>query len=162
MNSSFSPARLSSKQYSVNVVASAAPTPISPAFPRKTAQVPASENTRMRTNIGISSNVFDSRLGTQADIDLGLMYSNGVRYQYLNFKAGTTGCSAIIPDSVIDVVDQTINGPVYTQETLSGGTLIYAYIGNAVVPPQPVSITPFCTGLSPSKLPPGIRGNINC
>ena len=105
---------------------------------------PASVFTAEKTHIGTSSNSFDLQFSTdmQSKIDLGLMYSNGRRYQYINFKAGTTGCTEIVPSETIILRD--INGNTYAKN-LGEQTIIKAYVGNSLaIFPLPNQDVPSC------------------
>jgi len=115
------------------------------------------------TAVGVSSTAYDATVIPDSNIDLGFLYSNGIRYQYIDFKAGTTGCSTEVPDRVVKVQIQTDQGPILVDETLSGFTLIKAYVGNRiVVPPQSNPNVVTNTAPPPSKLPPDLTNNNKC
>ena len=119
--------------------------------------LPASQYISGKTAVGISSTAYDVAItpDISANVDLGLLYSNGYRYQYINFKAGTTGCSMQLPDRVVTVQVQTDAGPIYVDETISGYTLIDAYVGNRIAVPQlPNSNVVTIKAPIPSKLEP--------
>jgi hypothetical protein len=136
-------------------------TPISPSRPKLTQPVAASEFIRQKTVVGISNNVFDANLQDQdPNIDLGVLYSNGTRLQYLDFRATTGVCDVVVKDKFITVVDDS-NGITYDQ-FLSGYTLTSAYSGsNAVIPVRlPSDIDN--SGPRPPVKVPFIQSKINC
>lgn len=168
----FSNSKLSSTQYIVRGItpiqasSTAVIPPISSAFTVQHEVPPVSEFVAQKTAVGISSTAFDVALSPgmpDSNVDLGLLYSNGYRYQYIDFKAGTTGCSTELPDRVVTVQIQTDSGPIYVDQVLSGYTLIEAYVGNSIVVPQlPNGNIITDTTRPPSKLPPLLTNNNNC
>jgi hypothetical protein len=168
----FSNSKLSSTQYIVRGItpvqasSTAVIPPISSAFTVQREVPPVSEFVAEKTAVGISSTAFDVALSPgmpDSNVNLGLLYSNGYRYQYIDFKAGTTGCSTEVPDKVVTVQVQTDSGPIYVDQVLSGYTLIEAYVGNRIAIPQlPNGDVVTDTTRPPSKLPPNESNNIGC
>jgi hypothetical protein len=155
MKSTFSDAKIPSKTYVQTVTASSAPSPIQPRYSRAPKNTSVSQIVARKTNVGISSNAYDLKSGDFSKLDLGALYSNGARYRYIAFRAETDpNCSAIIPDQVVKVVEQTDAGPIITDQVVSGGVLVKAYVGNAIVIPflpNPDIVTN--TAPPPSKVP---------
>jgi hypothetical protein len=134
--------------------------PISPSRPKLTQPVAASQFIRQRSSVGISNNVFDANLQDQdPNIDLGVLYSNGTRLQYLDFRATTGVCDVVVNDTIITVTDT--DGTTYDQ-FLPGYTFTSAYSGsNAVIPtrlPNNVSTA----GKPPPSKVPFVPSKINC
>jgi hypothetical protein len=127
---------------------------------------PVSDAVSKKTACGVTStgySVARSAGFPQPNVDLGLLYSNGYRYQYLDYLAGTTGCSIEVPDRVVTVQIQTDSGPMYVDQVISGYTLIDAYVSNNAVVPQLPSINVVTnTAPPPSILPPLPTNNNNC
>ena len=140
--------------------------PISPAQAPADEVPPVSEFVAAKTAVGISSTAFDVALSPdmpQSKVDLGLLYSNGYRYKYIDFKAGTIECSTEVPDTVVTVEIKTDNGSIFVEEYLSGYTLVKAYVANNIVIPQLPNPNVISTRLPiPSKLPPLPTNNNNC
>jgi hypothetical protein len=167
----FSNASLSSTQYIVTGItpilgsSTAVVAPIPAASTASHIVPPVSKFVAAKISVGISSTAYDVTVtpDVPANVDLGLLYSNGYRYQYIDFKAGTTGCSTEVPDRVVTVQVQTDSGPIYVDETISGYTLVEAYVGNRITVPQlPNSDIVTNTARPPSKLPPLLTNNNNC
>jgi hypothetical protein len=136
MKSTFSNADIPSDVYVQTVRASWAPTPIQPRYARAGRNTAASQIVAQKTNIGVSSNAYDLKSQDASKLDLGLLYSNGARYRYIAFRAeNDPNCSAIIPDQVVKVVEQTDDGPIIVDQEVSEGVLVKAYVGNAIVVP---------------------------
>jgi hypothetical protein len=82
--------RIGQTEYKVRGIASISATstvitPIAPARPKATAPVAASQFVKAKSNVGVSSNVYDVVFATDLpdpDIDLGVLYSNGTRSGY--------------------------------------------------------------------------------
>jgi len=147
------------------ISASSAPIqPISARSPPPAQSVDASKYTSYLSSVGVSSIAYDVINGPdEPNVDLGLLYSNGYRYKYLEFKAGTTECSEIFPATTVIVYDY-VPGETYLQAnevTLGETVVITAYTGNAVVPALPNPNIDTRTIPMPSKLPI-VPGNINC
>jgi len=127
--------------------------------------VDASEITSFKTNVGVSCNVYDVQETKQGqldpEVDLGIIYSNGFRYQYLAFKANNGLCDITFNDTVIPVTEQTEAGIITYDVFYPGYTITAAYNGNDVVPPLPPNNTPTNTNPPPSKVP-FVPSNINC
>jgi len=137
MKSTFSPSDIPSNVYVQTVRPSWAPTPIQPRYPRVAKNTSVSQVVAQKTNIGISSNAYDLQSQDTSKLDLGVLYSNGNRYRYIAFRAeNDPNCSATIPDQVVKVVEQTDDGPIIVDQEISEGTLIKAYVGNAISVPQ--------------------------
>lgn len=161
----FSNSKLSSTRHIVRGITGGAVTPIpASATPRRTVSS-ASDYTAAKSAIGVSSTAYDVALDPgmpDSNVDLGLLYSNGYRYKYINFRAGTTGCSVELPDKVVTIEVPTDAGPIYVDQTISGYRLITAYVGNnIVVPQQPNPNIPTNATPAPSKLPHSTNNN-NC
>ena len=136
-------------------------TPISASRPASLRPVAASEFIRQKTAVGISSNVYDVMVEEQdPNIDLGVLYSNGTRLQYLDFKATTGVCDVVFKDTVVPVFDP-VDGVTYDQ-LFPGYTITSAYSGsNAVVPMVPPNNVP-TTGPPPASKVPVVPSKINC
>lgn len=135
-------------------------TPISPSRPKLTRPVAASEIIRQRAVCGVSNNIIDiNGDGGDPNIDLGVLYSNGTRLQYLDFKATTGVCDVVVGDKIVTVVDS--NGVTYDQY-LAGYTLTSAYSGSNAVFPMPRPNNVSTSGLRPPSKVPFIPSNINC
>jgi len=138
-------------------------TPIPSASPSPKPNVDYSRFVGDKSNVGVSSNVYDIINGDFAEVDLGIVYSNGYRYRYLEFKGTEAGgCQIILP--AVTVIQQEVddNGATYLEEvTLSSETIITAYNGNAVVPQLPAPNTTSCISPIPGKVPHQ-PANINC
>jgi hypothetical protein len=126
----------------------------------------ASEYTASKTAVGVTSNAYDVALSPgmpDSNVDLGLLYSNGYRYQYIKYKATTAGCSEEIPDKIITVQEQTDAGLIVYDQTVSGYTLVKAYVGNSIVVPQQPNPNVVTIGFTPpSKVEPQLTNNNNC
>jgi hypothetical protein len=135
--------------------------PISPSRPRVTPTIPASQVTRLQTTFGINNNALDATADlADPNIDLGVLYSNGARLLYLDFRASAGLCDVTFPDTVIPFVDP-IDGTTY-DEFYPGYTITSAYSGtNAVVPMARPDNTPTNTLRPPSKVP-FVPSKINC
>jgi len=125
----FSNSKLNQTQYIINNIvpilgsSTSVITPISVAAPRATSNVDVSRITRTKTNCGVMSTIDSLVSYPDTSVELGIIYSNGFRYQYLDFLATTPACSKLIPDTIVTVQEQTDAGPVY--------------VGSPVVPPLP-------------------------
>jgi hypothetical protein len=165
----FSTADLNKKRYLVRniqpIIASSAPIkPIAASSPPPVKNVDASKYTSYLSSIGVSSIAYDVINGPdEPNVDLGLLYSNGYRYKYLEFQAGTTTCSVVFPATTVTVYDYVPGGTALegSEVTLQETVVITAYNGNAVVPPLPNPNVDTSTIPVPSKLPI-VPGNINC
>lgn len=139
----FSNSKLNQTQYIINNIvpilgsSTSVITPISVAAPRATSNVDVSRITRTKTNCGVTSTIDSLVSYPDTSVELGIIYSNGFRYQYLDFLATTPACSKLIPDTIVTVQEQTDAGPVYVDEVISGYVLVTAYVGSPVVPPLP-------------------------
>jgi hypothetical protein len=126
----------------------------------------ASEYIARKTAVGVTSNAYDVALSPgmpDSNVDLGLLYSNGYRYQYIKYKATTAGCSEEVPDKIITVQEQTDAGIIYYDQSISGYTLVKAYVGNSiVVPQQPNPNISTVATRPPSKLELQLTNNNNC
>ena len=141
------------------------PSPISTSYASPIKPKFASEITSIRSDVGLSSNAFDTVQGTPSTINLGFVYSNGFRYRYLRLRStglipGSESCSFVTPDSVVRRIVNTNTGPVLEDVKVGGTVLTGAYIGNAVVPPLASPNTITC-GRASLKVEP-IPTNINC
>jgi hypothetical protein len=167
--SRFSIPKLSNKQYvqSVEMIQGSTGqiiTPVSPAYTRPHQTPFMSDHVRAKTNVGVSSTVFDISNGLDPNVNLGVIYSNGYRYQYLDYKAGTTFCQIQVPETNILVqvtTDDGISGYFIQEQTLDARTLVTSYFGNAVVPPLPLENVPTCIGPPISKVD-ALLVNKNC
>ena len=167
----FSNASLRKTQYVVQgitpVIGSKTSTipPISSILPPPGEVPPVSEFVAAKTAVGVSSTAFDVALSPEMpepNVDLGVIYSNGYRYKYIDFRAGTTGCSTEVPDTVITVEIKTDQGTIFVDEYLPGYTLVRAYVGNNIVVPQlPAPNNTTCIPRILMKVPP-IPANNNC
>jgi hypothetical protein len=138
--------------------------PISPASNPARENVNASRITSVKTNTGVSSNVYDIINGFDANVDLGLVYSNGYRYQYLDFKAsdvGPTGCNIITSDQVVQVQEVTDDGISYINIDVGSSVITTAYVGSPVVPQLPPPNNTRCIPPILMKVPM-IPTNNNC
>ena len=135
--------------------------PISASRPASLRPVAASEFIRQKTVVGISNNVYDVNIGeTDPNIDLGVLYSNGARLLYLDFKATTGLCDVVFKDTVVPVFDP-VDGVTYDQ-FFPGYTITSAYSGsNAVVPIALPNNNP-TTGPPPPSKVPNVPSKINC
>jgi hypothetical protein len=168
----FSNSKLSTTQYIVTGIspvagsATAIITPIPAAYTAPQLVPPASKVIANKRVVGVSSTAYDVAISPEIpdpNVELGLLYSNGYRYQYADFKAGTTGCSTEVPDRVVTVQVQTDSGIIYVDETISGYTLVKAYVGNNIVVPQlPNANVVINTAPPPSKLEPELTNNNSC
>lgn len=165
----FSTADLNKKRYLVRnikpIIASAVPiAPISATLPAISQTVDSSKYTSYLSSIGVSSIVYDVIKGPdEPNIDLGLLYSNGYRYKYLEFQAAGPTCARIVPATTITVYDYVDGGTTLQREevTLEQTVIISAYNGNAVVPQVRNPNVDTSTTPVASKLP-FVPGNINC
>lgn len=154
----FSNSKLKETQYIVNGITSVtgSTTSIIPRIParapRATTNVDASRITRTKTSIGVSSTLYSLVNYPDTDVDLGVVYSNGFRYQYLDFLATTSTCSEVIPDTIVTVQEQTDDGPIYVDELISGRIIVTAFVGTPVVPPLPKEDINLCIQQPPSKV----------
>jgi len=127
--------------------------------------VSASQRTAALRNIGISNTTFDVNSLTDPKADLGVVYSNGFRLQYLEFKA--TGI--LNPNCLIHVQDSTQTQTIVNADnTISivdvdvpAHEITTAYTGNAVVPPLPNENIQINTMRPPTKIPV-VPSKINC
>ena len=168
----FSNSKLSSTQYVVTGItpvtgsSTAVVSPISPATLPAGETLFSSQYISGKSSVGVSSSAYDVALSPGApdsNLDLGLLYSNGYRYQYANYKIGATGGSVEMPTNVVTVQVQTESGPVYVDQVVSSYTLIQAYVGNNVaVPQQPNPNIVAIANPAPSKLEPLLTNNNNC
>jgi hypothetical protein len=166
----FSNSSLSNTQYTVTGITPvlASPTAVVVAIPTATPPAkfipPASRYTGGLSSVGVSSNAYDVVTDSaESNVDLGLLYSNGHRYQYLDFKANTAECSTQVPSKVSTVQVQTESGPIYVEEVISGYTLVKAYVGNSVaVPQRPNANITIITNRPPSKVESELTNNNNC
>jgi hypothetical protein len=165
----FSNSKLKNTQYIITGITGSTGTiiiPISSAYSGQRKVMFASDYIAAKTAVGVSSTAYDVALASgmpDPNVDLGLLYSNGYRYQYINFKAGTTGCSVEVPDKIITVSEQTDSGTIYYDQSVSGYTLIKAYVGNNIVIPQnPNPNVPTIAFPPPSKVEVQLTNNNNC
>lgn len=156
----FSKSKLSQTQYIVNGITPVigSPTSIIPRIPahaiRSFPNIDASRITRVKTAVGVSSTLHSLVNYPDTDVDLGVVYSNGFRYQYLDFLATTSACTLVIPDSIVTVQEQTDDGPIYVDELISGRIIVTAFIGAPVVPPLPKEDVRLCIQQPPLKVDP--------
>jgi hypothetical protein len=166
----FSNSKLSSSQYIVRgitpIVGSATSviTPISTKYTVAHPIPPASRLTSTKVGCGINltaSDLLTSPGIPDPDVDTGLLYSNGYRYQYINFRADTD-CFFVEPERTVTVQVQTDEGLIYIEETIAATTVVTAYVGNGLVVPQRPSPNVVTNSAPPpSKLPP-LTNNNNC
>ena len=139
----FSNSKLKQTQHIVNGIvpirgsSSSVITAIPASAPRASSNVDASRITRTKTSVGVSSTIYSLVTYPDTNVDLGVVYSNGFRYQYLDFLANTPACTEVIPYTVVTVQEQTDAGPIYVDQLISGYVLVTAYVGSPVVPPLP-------------------------
>jgi hypothetical protein len=142
--------------------------PIPPSRPRLGPVVTASEFTARIRNVGISSNAYDITTGIaigepDPNVNLGILYSNGYRYQYLAFKGTSVGkCQVIVPVKTVSVqVPDDAGGTTLQDVTVDSSVIITAYVGNAVYPQLPPNNTPTNSFPIPGKVPAEFP-NKNC
>jgi len=142
--------------------------PIPPARPRTTRTLTSSEFTARIRNVGVSSNAYDITTGTtiglpDPNVELGVLYSNGYRYQYLDFKGTEAGgCQIIVPEKTVSIQTEDENGVVTIEEvTIESSVLITAYVGNAVYPQLPPNNVSTISLPFPGKVPAEFP-NKNC
>lgn len=128
-------------------------TPISASSTPAHNNVDSSRVTRLKTVCGVSRTLQDTVGAYDPDVDLGLMYSNGNRYQYLDYKSTTPECSIIVPDDIVQVQQVTDNGITYVDTDFGTSVLITAYIGSSVVPQLPSLNIVTCTPPVTLKVP---------
>jgi hypothetical protein len=163
----FSKSKLSQTQYIVNNVDSISGstgsivTPISPSFPPPHENVDASRETRLKTVCGVSRTLQDTVGANGADVDLGLVYSNGARYAYLDFQASTAACSIVIPNETVTVQEETDDGITYVDVNIGESIIITAYVGSPVVPQLVPPNNPTCIPPLLMKVPSVLTNN-NC
>jgi hypothetical protein len=159
----FSIASLTKTQYSVTpqatTVGNLVP-PIAPSRPRLGPVVTASDYTARIRNVGVSSNAFDVIVGNSGGlpdpkVQLGVLYSNGYRYDYLAFKGTEVGgCQIIEPTTTVSVeVPDDDGGTTFEDVTVDSNVLITAYVGNAVYPQLPPNNIPTNSIPTPGKVP---------
>jgi hypothetical protein len=136
-------------------------TPISPSSAPARENVNASRETALKTVCGVSRTLQDTVGADDSDVDLGLVYSNGYRYQYLDFQASTAACSIIVPNDTITVQEQTDDGITYVDVNIGESIIITAYVGSPVVPQL---VPPNNTTCIPPLLMkvPSVLTNNNC
>ncbi len=135
--------------------------PIPPARPRPGPVVSSSDYTARIRNVGVSSNAFDVIAGNSGglpdpDVQLGILYSNGYRYDYLAFKGTEVGgCQVVVPVKTVSVqVTDDETGATSLQDvTVDSSVIITAYVGNAVYPQLPPNNTPTNSVPMPGKVP---------
>lgn len=156
----FSKSKLKQTQHIVNGIvpiqgsSSSVITAIPASAPRASVNVDASRITRTKTSVGVSSTIYSIVSYPDTDVELGVVYSNGFRYQYLDFLANTPACTEVIPDTVVTVQEQTDAGPIYVEQLISGYILVTAYVGSPVVPPLPVEDVGACIPRPALKVQP--------
>jgi hypothetical protein len=156
----FSNSKLKQTQYIVNGITpvTGSTTSIIPRIPahatRAFPNIDASRITRTKASIGVSSTLHSLVNYPDTDVELGVVYSNGFRYQYLDFLATTSTCTQVIPDTVVTVQEQTDDGPIYVDELISGRIIVTAFVGEPVVPPLPKDDIRLCIQQPPLKVKP--------
>jgi hypothetical protein len=157
----FSLESLKTKRYSVTPPSTQFGTlilPVAPSRPRPSPNVSASQRTAQIRNVGVSSTAFDIKGVSDGfpdpNVDLGVMYSNGYRYQYLDFK-GTEigGCQIILPSDTVTVQVEDKVGITFEEITTELNILVTSYVGNAVFPPLPQNNVPTNNVPIPGKVP---------
>jgi hypothetical protein len=163
----FSNSKLSSTQYIVTGITSIPGSTgtfipqISTAYTVAHPVPPASRITSTKVGCGLDSTARDVVVIPDPEVDLALLYSNGYRYQYEDFRA-TTDCVYDAPDKVVIVQVKTESGISYIDETITSNIVITAYVGNRIVVPQTPSPNVVTnTAPVPSKLPL-LTNNNNC
>jgi hypothetical protein len=164
MITGFSDSLLNNTEYIVNI--GTEPTrfipPRAPRIARGSQILTASEATAKRRNVGVSNNAFDLLNFPDSTLDLGVLSSNGFRYNYLAFNADVNpNCFFIESNRSIAVVDQTNAGNFIIDQEIVGGKIIKAYVGNPVVPLPRSNNTISTTFIRRLKVPQ-IRINNNC
>jgi hypothetical protein len=167
--SRFSNADLIKKRYLVRniqpIIASSVPiAPISARSPPPVQTIDASKYTSYLSSVGVSSIAYDVINGPdEPSVDLNLLYSNGYRYKYLEFKAAGPTCMQTFPATTITVYNYLPGGTTLqaSEVTLQETVVITAYTGNAVVPALPNPNVDTTSRPVPIKLPL-VPGNINC
>jgi len=135
--------------------------PISASSAPARKNVDASRVTSIKTNCGLNSTLQDTVDEFDPSVDLGLMYSNGSRYRYLDYKSTTPECSITIPDEVIQVQEVTDDGITYVDAEIGATVIITAYVGSPVVPQLPNPNNTRC--IPPVLLKgPSLPTNNNC
>jgi hypothetical protein len=136
-------------------------TPISPTLTHARENVDASRETRLLTVCGISRTLQDTVGANGSDVDLGLVYSNGARYAYLDFQASTAACSIVVPNDTVTVQEETDDGITYVDVNIGESIIITAYVGSPV---GPQLVPPNNTTCVPPLLMkvPSILTNNNC
>jgi hypothetical protein len=164
MITGFSDSLLNNTEYIVNV--SSTPTRFiaarAPRIARGAQILTASEATARRRNVGVSNNAFDLLNFADSTLDLGVLSSNGFRYNYLAFNADVNpSCFFIESNKSIAVTDQTNAGNFIIDQEIVGGKIIKAYVGNPVVP-LPRSNNNISTTFPRKLKVPRILVNNNC
>lgn len=167
----FSVAKLQTTQYSFTPQATNTGTlvpPIAPSRPRAGPVVSASDFTASIRNVGVSSNAYDVSIGNSGslpdpNVQLGVLYSNGYRYDYLAFKGTEAGgCQIVEPVTTVAVeVPDDAGGTTFVDVTVDSNILITSYVGNAVFPQLPPSNIPTNNIPIPGKVPADFP-NKNC
>jgi hypothetical protein len=128
-------------------------TPISASSKPAHKNVDSSRVTRLKTVCGVSRTLQDT-VGTSAsDVDLGLMYSNGNRYQYLDYKSNTPECSIFVPNEIVQIQEKTDDGLTYVNRNIGDSIIITAYVGSPVVPQLVPPNNTTCTPPRALKVP---------
>jgi len=124
--------------------------------------IDASEHTADIVEVGVSMNEFDYEYKPDQNLDLGIQFSNGNRYQYLAFKATPAGgCQIVTPATtvLVPIPDGTEDGVTYVEQAFGETIVVTAYVGNAVIPALPPNNTPTYTILPVLK---SVMENKNC
>jgi hypothetical protein len=163
----FSNSKLSQTRYIVNEIGpifgstGSIVTPISPSSEPARENVDASRETRLKTVCGVSRTLEDTVGANGSDVDLGLVYSNGARYDYLDHQASTAECSIIVPNDSIQVQEETDDGLTYVDVNIGESIIITAYVGSPVVPQLVPANNTTCIPPLLMKVP-SILTNNNC
>jgi len=167
----FSLENLRRRQYSFTPQATTTGTlvpPIPPARPRPAPVLSSSDYTARIRNVGVSSNAYDVVVGNAGglpdpNVNLGILYSNQYRYDYLDFKGTDVGgCQVVVPVKTVSVqVPDDDGGTTLQDVTVDSNVIITAYVGNAVYPQLPPNNTPTNTVPIPGKVPAEFP-NKNC
>jgi hypothetical protein len=136
----FSNSKLKQTRYIVNGIApifgstTSIVTPISASLPPPRENVDASRKTSDKANCGLTSTLRDTTDSYDPSVDLGVVYSNGARYSFLDYKSSTPECTIVVPDDVIQVQQVTDDGITYIDVDIGTTVVITAYVGSQVVP----------------------------
>ena len=164
MITSFSKGLLNTTEYVVNpeVSPTTSIAPRAPRISRGSQNLSASELTARRRNVGVSNTVFDLNF-LDSTLDLGVLSSNGFRYNYIAFKADVDpNCSIIESNKSVPVTEETAAGDFIIDQEILGGKIIRAYAGNSVAVPFARPNNGIATPCSPQLKFTRVVVNNNC